>query len=343
VTEYDKRKWANCFKAGIFAALFSVIPMSGVSSYRWAYPVLGFISGFLTGLFELFVFRDFLRQVNFFYGLILKSFCYALTLLLLVLFGLSLYLLLINFPVGGSVQQFMQPAIFTAFFHAFAVSILLVFLFQLDDLLGDGTFRRYIMGYYHKPKLQNTVVMFLDIKGSTHLAESLGDHQYYSLIDDFFHHISMPVIQSKGFIYKYVGDEAIITWNLRDGLSDARCIKLFFAITDRLEAKREYYLEKYGVFPEYRAAMHLGPVIIALIGDIRKEIVYNGDVLNTTKRIEEVAGDKNKSFVVSELLIPYLPDNHGFEIENLGKLPLKGKAEGMSLYSLTRKVAIESH
>jgi adenylate cyclase len=329
LSEYEKRIWLNCIKAGVFATAFSILPVSALRNTNyvivWFYPTLAFIAGFQTGIFELFVFRDFLRRVNFIYGFILKSVCYGMALLLQVLLGMTLYLFVMNFPNGGSLQALLKPELFGAMGNAFGLSLVLVFLFQLDELLGDGTFRRYIAGYYHKPRVQESVVMFLDIKDSTSIAEKLGDRKYYNFIDDFFHHISRPIIESKGEIYKYVGDEVIIVWPLKTGIKGLRCFKLFFDIQRRIKKLKPYYLENYGIVPEFRAAMHTGSVIVALIGDIRKEIVYNGDVLNTTKRLEEFAGETKKDFVVSGPLLPYLSENSPYSFQNMGAINLKGK------------------
>jgi len=47
---------------------------------------------------------------------------------------------------------------------------------------------------------------------STKIAEQIGDAKFLSLLDDFFSLMTIPLKESKGEIYKYIGDEAIITW-----------------------------------------------------------------------------------------------------------------------------------
>jgi adenylate cyclase len=163
----------------------------------------------------------------------------------------------------------------------FLLYVVILFFRQLDRLLGPGVLLRYLLGRYHRPRREVRIFMFLDLKSSTTLAEELGHERYYGLVNEFFRDISGPVLDNAGEIYEYVGDEAVLTWEEEKGLKDARCLRVFFEIDRIIEGKQQQYLDLFGVVPEFKAGVHLGEVISAEIGDLKKGLVFNGDVLNT--------------------------------------------------------------
>ncbi|HEY2539286.1 MAG TPA: hypothetical protein VGI28_07290 [Stellaceae bacterium] len=67
-------------------------------------------------------------------------------------------------------------------------------------------------------------MMFLDLHDSTRHAERLGDVNFHSFLNLIFFDMSDPVLAARGSIYRYVGDEIIITWPLERGTRDAACI-----------------------------------------------------------------------------------------------------------------------
>ena len=77
--------------------------------------------------------------------------------------------------------------------------------------------------------------MFLDMKSSTTLAETLGGQQYFSLLNTFFRDISEPILERGAEIYQYIGDEVVLTWPVESGFWDANCIRVFFEILAEIE------------------------------------------------------------------------------------------------------------
>jgi len=57
---------------------------------------------------------------------------------------------------------------------------------------------------YHKPREEVRIFMFLDMKSSTAIAERLGHVRFYTLLNELFHEISRPVLQTKAEIYQYI-------------------------------------------------------------------------------------------------------------------------------------------
>ena len=62
---------------------------------------------------------------------------------------------------------------------------------------------------------------------------------------------------------------------------------MFFCYESRqFENKPGNTMNNFGLLPEFKAGFHLGKVTTGEIGVIKKEIIFTGDVLNTTARIQ---------------------------------------------------------
>ena len=163
--------------------------------------------------------------------------------------------------------------------------------------------------------------MFLDLKDSTLTAEKLSNLTYSNLIKEFIFDISDAIIIFKGEIYQYVGDEIVIVWPIRG--SNLNCIRCFFKMNEIIEEKRNIYKEKYNLQPEFKAGIHVGQVIVAEVGKLKKEIVYHGDVLNTTSRIEGKCNELNQQLLISKDMLQYISHANEFIIEDKGEISLK--------------------
>ncbi|MBT8314785.1 MAG: adenylate/guanylate cyclase domain-containing protein, partial [Maribacter sp.] len=141
--------------------------------------------------------------------------------------------------------------------------------------------------------------MFLDIKSSTSIAEKIGHVEYFELLKEYYHILSNAVIEYSGEIYQYVGDEIVITWNLSKGIMNNNCIKCFFKMKSDLKERQYWFEQKFGVYPEFKAGLHLGEVTTGEIGRIKKDIIFTGDVLNTTARIQSLCNDLQVDNLIS--------------------------------------------
>ncbi len=100
----------------------------------------------------------------------------------------------------------------------FIVVAITQLLLQLSSKFGQGSFGNILCGKYNTPKEENRIFMFLDLNSSTSIAERLGDEKYHALLKDFYADITDPVLNNKGEIYQYVGDEVIVAWKHKDGI-----------------------------------------------------------------------------------------------------------------------------
>jgi len=101
-----------------------------------------------------------------------------------------------------------------------------------------------------------------------------------------------------------------------------------------IERKKGKYESKYGIVPEFKAGIHAGQVIVTSVGKQKKEIVYHGDVLNTTSRIEKKCNELKEKLLISGDVLNYLGLDNDFVVEEKGEIELRGKADKLSLYGV---------
>lgn len=208
-------------------------------------------------------------------------------------------------------------------------------LLQVNRKFGQGDFWNIIRGRYNTPKEEKRIFMFLDLNSSTSMAEQLGDEHYHSLLKDFFADITGPILENKGNIYQYVGDEVVIAWNYEDGKENLQCIRCFFDMKLHIQQKKDKYLRRYGLVPSFKAGIHCGRVIAGEVGIIKRDITYSGDVLNTTSRILDKCGELNEEVIASSDLLSELYSARNYITRSLGAIKLKGKEKEVMLVALT--------
>lgn len=173
--------------------------------------------------------------------------------------------------------------------------------------------------------------MFLDMRDSTMLGEQLGDVRFSALIQAFFDDLTEPVLRTGGEVSHYIGDEAVLTWKAARGLADANCLRCFELMRQAVAERAEDYERTYGVVPGFKAGAHIGSVVATQVGEIKSEIVFHGDVLNTTSRIQGLCNDYGEELLCSAELAEALaranPNGTAYETVPLGEASVKGKAE----------------
>jgi adenylate cyclase len=174
----------------------------------------------------------------------------------------------------------------------------------------------------------------MDLKSSTMIAEKLGHLKYSAFIRDCFSDINEEMLPFHAAVYQYAGDEIIVTWAEREGLEDFTCIRFFFACKKQFQDKAAYYQSHYGLLPEFKAGLHLGKVSAVEIGEIKRDIAYHGDTLNTASRIQSVCNQFNKNFLTSDELLGRIGTHPSLKTENLGKILLRGKTSEVGIASV---------
>ena len=174
------------------------------------------------------------------------------------------------------------------------------------------------------------------MKSSTMITEELGNLKYSRLIQDCFADLTESAIMHQVEIYQYVGDEAILTWKSSIGLRDNNCVYVYYDFLKSLEDKKAYYMEQYGVYPEFKAGLNSGSVIVTEVGIIKREIAYLSDVLNTAARIQGKCNELNSQFLISsEVKNKLIPDKN-LHFEDAGTFELRGKQTRVRIFKVSQ-------
>ena len=70
------------------------------------------------------------------------------------------------------------------------------------------------------------------------------------------------------------------------------------------------------------------------IGVIKKDIIYSGDVLNTTARIQEQCNQYNVDVLISKETFDLISDTNGYKLMPLGSIELRGKKTKIELNTI---------
>lgn len=295
---------------------------------------ISILIGLIVGLLEEFVFKKTFQSISFPFVLIIRTLLYSLLTSIILSLVLSIEVSSVEqISYSKAVIQYLNSPLFQRdFVFTFLFIILMLFISQVILLIGRANFLRLLTGQYHKPREVSRIFMFVDLKGSTTIAEKLTNKTYSAFIKDYFYDISDAIMMFNGEIYQYAGDEVIVAWPVRS--ANLNCIRSFFKMAEIIEKKRKDYLSKYGIVPEFKAGIHVGRVIVTSLGKQKKEIVYHGDVLNTTSRIEGKCNELKQELLISEDMLNYIKPEKDFIIEEKGEIELRGKAHKLSLYGV---------
>jgi adenylate cyclase len=227
----------------------------------------------------------------------------------------------------------------STYWYGFAYSVVLSVIFNLaysiTNLIGGRAFVNFITGRYHSPVEENRFVLFVDIAGSTGLAERLGGVGIHRLLDQTFRLLTVSVVDYRGEVLNYIGDEVIVTWRERDGAIDYRPLRCFMAMRDILSRAASQLEREFGVAPRIRGSLHFGPVIVGEIGDVKRAIVFNGDVMNTAARLEELSRGVDGGFLASRAAMQQFTSSPPpFAVHDLGQLPIRGRIDGIDVVGL---------
>lgn len=204
----------------------------------------------------------------------------------------------------------------------------------VSEKYGPGVFRDFLLGRYFRPRREERIFMFLDLRGSTALAEQLGEEKFFRLIQDLFRDATPAILQHRGQIYQYVGDEIIVSWPVAEGFHQGRCVESFLAIQRMLKERSAYYKKTYGEQPAFKAGLHYGYVMAGEVGVVKREIAFSGDVLNTAARIQSKCNELGVDVLLSESLVHALPAKVQAATRVLGAFPLRGKTDEVVVYTM---------
>jgi adenylate cyclase len=332
----NKRRWTilkdyiiGWTLAFLFIAIVRGIGTIEVSSVQFEFwetvivssifgPIFGSISGYVQILTE----ERYYKRVSI-YRLLGFRLLYA-TLFLFFMVLISYFMVLQFFGETKSFIAFaFEPGSGAIYFYILTVDVFMQIVRQVNLMLGGNNLWKLLRGKFYTPREEERIFMFLDLQASTGHAETLGHIEYSKMIQDCFDDLGV-VVEDEAEIYQYVGDEVILTWQLKDGLRNQNCLNAFYNFKNQLQQKQDYYRKNYSFLPVFKAGLHSGIVTVTEVGKFKKEIAYHGDTINTAARIQAKCNEYDQEFLVSEKLRELMA-NANYKYMDLGSIALKGK------------------
>ena len=300
--------------------------------------LVGALIAFCISSFEEFFYPKYLRKQTFLVTFFVKLFFYSIiisaNLIFINIWGLSS--VFEDSYLEAAKHYIYNSTFIIDFFYGFIVSVTFVTFLQVRRLQSRGVLINYLLGRYHHPTEVERIFLFVDLKSSTTLGDQMGNMKFSAFLREYFFDITEPLLLTKGDVYMYEGDGVIISWPMRLGLKRANCVQCFFYMQDSFKKLQSKYEKKFGTSPVFKAGLHGGKVIVTWVGEVKREIVYHGDVLNTTSRIQGECNRLEEDFLISESLLKKLTLPPHIQSNFQEELLLRGKLNKVKIHSLNR-------
>jgi adenylate cyclase len=293
------------------------------------------ISSFIIG-FELFGAGRFLersgRRLSFVSAILIRT----------AIYGIIIMAALLIFPwvYSGAAPSLRRPGIANDIIFSAVATFVVVSISSIAQLIGPNVLASFLTGRYYRPREEERIVVFLDLVGSTAMAERVGNIRFHALLSEVFTWLSRVVTDYGGEVHRYVGDALIATWPVGAADENARPILCLFACRDALEFAASDLQRRHGQIPRFRAGLHAGTLVAGEIGGFKREIALLGDAMNTAARIEQACRETGHAILISGPLLARIAMPAKIVATSIGKHLLRGKSESLELFALAARAHV---
>ncbi|MBM3567883.1 MAG: adenylate/guanylate cyclase domain-containing protein [Alphaproteobacteria bacterium] len=232
-----------------------------------------------------------------------------------------------------------DPALFRIVLVSVAAAIAVNLVLMIVDMLGPRALLNFVTGRYHRPRVEPRFFLFIDLADSTALAERLGAVAFLRLLDAWLGEVAVAAASCKGEIYKYVGDQAIVTWKAAEGAAEGRAVACAPLLRAALAKQAARYRAEFGTVPEFRAALHFGPAVVGELGSVKREIAFLGDTVNVAARLEQHARDIGRHYLISAEALAALALPPSLKAEALQEATFRGRAQPTRIFAIEESAA----
>jgi class 3 adenylate cyclase/tetratricopeptide (TPR) repeat protein len=174
---------------------------------------------------------------------------------------------------------------------------------------------------------KQVTVLFVDVSGSTSLSERLDPEDVHALMNRAFELMLAEVHANEGTVNQFLGDGIMALFGAPIAHEDhaRRAVRAALGI-ERALAAYQAELAPRGITFRVRQGLNTGLVVVGSIGgDLRMDYTAVGDTTNVAARLQQASdpGRITMSEATHRLVRGY------FDTRPLGKMQLKGKAEGI--------------
>jgi class 3 adenylate cyclase len=177
---------------------------------------------------------------------------------------------------------------------------------------------------------KQVTILFADVAGFTTLAAQLDPEVVHDIINRCFEGITAAVHRFEGTINQYTGDGVMALFGapLAHEDSPRRAVHAALGIQRTIRDVAQALQAERGLSLQMRIGINTGLVVVGKIGDdLRMDYTAVGDTTNLAARLQQMA--QPGSVVISAATHQHVAGF--FEMQDLGEVPVKGRAVGMGL------------
>ncbi|MCR4690035.1 MAG: adenylate/guanylate cyclase domain-containing protein [Lachnospiraceae bacterium] len=204
----------------------------------------------------------------------------------------------------------------------------------VEEIAKKGNFEIKLGG-----ENRDIAVLFVDIRGFTTMSEALEPEKVVEILNEYLALTTKSIFDNGGTLDKFVGDATMAVFNSPFDVEDYE-YKAVCAAMDIVKGGQELekvLLEKYGRCVGFGVGVHCGRAVVGNVGcEFRMDFTAIGDTVNTAARLEANAG--KGQVLISDVLYERLKDR--ISVNEIGRIPLKGKSNGVMVYEVTQ---VEGH
>src|SRR5262249_22946485 len=165
--------------------------------------------------------REWFQRLGFWTDMVLSS----AIVLALFLVGRALGQVVTSGNPARLVLSFTHAHLLYALPYFVILAVIIQVALKMNRMIGVNVLRYFATGVYHRPATEERVFLFVDLVGSTQLAERMGSARYFELLRRFVDDLTEPVLETAGGSYQYAGREAGGTSPMAAGLRRPDCVR----------------------------------------------------------------------------------------------------------------------
>lgn len=199
---------------------------------------------------------------------------------------------------------------------------------EVAALLADGAVSLRDGHHLH------AAVVFVDMRGSTALAEQLAPQDFMRIVAEHRRRVSEAARLTGGMVDKFIGDGALVVFGLTDAPERASANALRFAsyllATTRQVGRSAVPSEPVAI----GIGAHYGPLFCGVLGDAeRQEFTVLGDTVNIASRLQDQCKPLEVALLVSGALLAAAGEvEAGWS--RIGSLSLPGRVDPVMAFSM---------
>jgi class 3 adenylate cyclase len=181
-------------------------------------------------------------------------------------------------------------------------------------------------------------MVFCDVRGSTAMAETLDAEAWTDVMNSAYELLIEPVVRHEGTVARLMGDAILAFFGAPTAHEDdpQRAVMAGLEIVSAIAPFKERLRAETGLDLDVRVGINTGPVVVGQVGsELRHEYTAMGDAVNVAARMEQTA--EPGTVQITEDTYRLVADL--FDVEDLGRIDVKGKREPVAAFRVRGRLA----